>query len=210
MNLFSFKIILSKIIKIIFPVKGKNNLIKNKSKFYKLKFDVIGNGNVIELGRNAIIINCLIYIRGNSNKIYIQPNCHISNSVFWIEGEDCEIMIKNKTSIGGAHFGVAEKNKKILIEKNCMLSDNIYITTTDAHSILTLNDIRINHDEDVLIKENVWIGKNVTILKGSKIKENSIIGACSLVRGDIEPNSIYAGVPVKKIKENIKWIRERI
>lgn len=50
------------------------------------------------------------------------------------------------------------------------------------------------------------IGDNVTIFAGAKITgnirvgDNSIIATNSVVLSDVEPNSIYAGVPAKKIK----------
>ena len=45
---------------------------------------------------------------------------------------------------------------------------------------------------------------NSIILKGAVIGENSIIGAGSVVTGEVLPNSIYAGNPaifIKKINE---------
>lgn len=56
--------------------------------------------------------------------------------------------------------------------------------------------------KDVVIKDNVFIGANCTILPGSIINENVVIGAGSIIKGTLEENSIYAGVPCKKIKSN--------
>lgn len=50
------------------------------------------------------------------------------------------------------------------------------------------------------------VGDNVTIFSGAKILGNvkigdgSVIGANSVVISDIEPNSVYAGIPAKKIR----------
>lgn len=49
------------------------------------------------------------------------------------------------------------------------------------------------------IKDNVFIGKGTTILRGVTIGENTIVGACSLVNKSLEPNSVYGGVPAKRI-----------
>ncbi|MFR5992243.1 MAG: acyltransferase [Mediterraneibacter faecis] len=38
---------------------------------------------------------------------------------------------------------------------------------------------------------NVWIGANVTILKGTKIGDNAVIGANAVVFGNIPENAIY-------------------
>lgn len=52
----------------------------------------------------------------------------------------------------------------------------------------------------VVIEENVWIGTNVTILRGVTVGKNAIIAACALVNKDIPSNTIVAGVPAKIIK----------
>ena len=49
------------------------------------------------------------------------------------------------------------------------------------------------------IKDNCFIGANSTILPNVTIGPNSIVGAGSLVRSNIEPNSVYAGVPARRI-----------
>lgn len=51
----------------------------------------------------------------------------------------------------------------------------------------------------ITVKDNVFIGRNTTILRGVTIGENTIVGACSLVNKSLEPNSVYAGVPAKRI-----------
>lgn len=56
-------------------------------------------------------------------------------------------------------------------------------------------------DADVIVHDDVWIGANSVILKSVIIGTGSIIAAGSVVTKDVEPFSIYAGVPAKKIKE---------
>jgi chloramphenicol O-acetyltransferase type B len=51
-----------------------------------------------------------------------------------------------------------------------------------------------------IIENDGWVGYGSTILGGVKIGEGSIIGAGSLVTKDVEPYSIYAGVPAKRIR----------
>lgn len=51
----------------------------------------------------------------------------------------------------------------------------------------------------IIIEDNCFIGAMTTILPGVTIGRNSIIGACSLVNSDIKPDSVYAGVPAKRI-----------
>lgn len=53
---------------------------------------------------------------------------------------------------------------------------------------------------DVLIGNDVWIGRGAVILSGVKIGDGAVIGAGSVVTKDVEPYSIVAGNPAKHIK----------
>lgn len=52
----------------------------------------------------------------------------------------------------------------------------------------------------MLIKSNVWIGYGAVINKGIVIENGTVVGANSVVTKNIEANSVYAGVPAKKIR----------
>ncbi len=51
----------------------------------------------------------------------------------------------------------------------------------------------------VTIGNDVWIGHNACIMPGVKIGNGAVIGAGAVVTKDVEPYSIVAGVPAKKI-----------
>lgn len=53
----------------------------------------------------------------------------------------------------------------------------------------------------IVVGDGCWIGANVTILPGVTIGKGCIIGAGSVITKDCSPNSIYLGVPAKRVKE---------
>ncbi|WP_312955803.1 acyltransferase [Stutzerimonas nitrititolerans] len=53
----------------------------------------------------------------------------------------------------------------------------------------------------VTIKNDVWVGANVTILKGVTIGEGAIIAAGSVVTRSVPSYSIVAGVPARVVKQ---------
>ena len=57
-----------------------------------------------------------------------------------------------------------------------------------------------NTVESVVIGNDVWIAANCTILRGSKISDGAVIGAKSLVKGEIERESIAVGIPARHKK----------
>ena len=50
------------------------------------------------------------------------------------------------------------------------------------------------------IGENVFIGVNAIILKGSKIGNNCVIGAGAVVSGEFEDNCVIAGNPARVVR----------
>lgn len=55
-------------------------------------------------------------------------------------------------------------------------------------------------DKPLSIGNDVWIGANVTVLRGIRIGDGAVIGANSLVNKDIPPYAIAVGNPAKVIK----------
>jgi len=60
----------------------------------------------------------------------------------------------------------------------------------------------------VIICDDVWVGLGSIILSGVTIGEGSIIAAGSVVTKDVEPYSIYAGNPARKIRDRFETSSE--
>lgn len=195
----------------LFPINGSSNIIINKSIIPYFKKRIIGNGNNIYIA-NGKLDKLSIFIQGNNNIIKIREKTRIKNLELWIEDDNCEIIIDSLTSIESAHIAAVENNSKVYIGRDCMISSNVRIVTTDSHSIIDLkSNLRINYAKDVYIGNHVWLGANVSILKGSKILENSVVGINSIVNKYFDtPNVVIAGQPARVVKKNINWERKRI
>ena len=84
-----------------------------------------------------------------------------------------------------------------------MIGPNTIIADYDGHVVWPPSERWTKSDSgvEITIESNVWIGMNCIILKGVKIGSGSIIAAGSVVIGQVDPNSLYAGNPAKKIKQ---------
>jgi len=51
----------------------------------------------------------------------------------------------------------------------------------------------------IVIGDDVWLGANTVVLDGAVIGQGCVIAAGSVVRGELEPYSIYAGAPAKRV-----------
>ncbi|MFR9652841.1 MAG: gamma carbonic anhydrase family protein [Rikenellaceae bacterium] len=77
------------------------------------------------------------------------------------------------------------------------------------------NDVSVGHNVTIhgaRIEDNCLIGMGSTILDNAVVASGCIIAANALVLSDskLEPNSLYAGVPAKRIKEVSQEQREQI
>jgi acetyltransferase-like isoleucine patch superfamily enzyme len=74
----------------------------------------------------------------------------------------------------------------------------------DHHHISYLG--RQERDPRIVIGNHVWVGSNVTVLKGSRIPDGCVIAAGAVVCSVFEkPNCLIAGNPAKVIREQISW-----
>lgn len=193
------------------PIKGSNNEILNLGVFENVTFDIVGDNNRIEVGKNSRIRDTLIYMRGNNHKLVIKENCNYDGGELWIEDNNGAIIIHGQTTVEHAHLAVTEPFSILEIHKDCMLARNVEIRTGDSHSIIdTATRQRINKAANVFLGEHVWIGAHVKILKGVTIGSNSVIGTGSIVTSSIPSDSVAAGVPAKVIRQGITWDRGRI
>ena len=65
---------------------------------------------------------------------------------------------------------------------------------------VTIDEKLPENDLPVTIEDGVWIGANVTILKGVTIGRGSVVAAGSVVTKSCAPYSIIGGVPAKLIR----------
>ena len=136
-------------------------------------------------------------------------------------GKNSEIFFGNSVCLGPGTSLVVKKNAKLSIDdntyitsnthiesvneisigKNCAISWGITIIDDDHHEIVNVGSL----DRSVFIGNHVWIGCNCTILKGTKIGNNCVVSAGSVVWGNFPDNSMIAGNPAKIINSEVIW-----
>ena len=111
---------------------------------------------------------------------------------------DAKITIGANTSINNAFTATAEK--QINIGKYVKIGYLCNISDSNFHDLNPKN--RNNSDPNpkaVIIEDHVFIGNQVTILKGVRIGKNSVVGANAVVTKSFPENVIIAGNPAKII-----------
>ena len=119
----------------------------------------------------------------------------------------CEFRSPGKISIGsGTVIGdkcLIDGRGGVIFGKSCNLSSEVRIWT-GQHSVQSSS---FDYERSpVIIGDRVWISSNVIILPGVTVGDGAVIAAGAVVTKDVEPYSIVAGVPAKKIGERNKDI----
>ncbi|MFA6808433.1 MAG: acyltransferase [Eubacteriales bacterium] len=100
-----------------------------------------------------------------------------------------EVQIGENTSLNYGCMIVS--HEKIIIGKDVQFGPNvlIYDHDHDFRKKNGLKDLKYKTSK-IEIGDNVWIGANTIILKGSKIGNNCVIGAGSVIKGKFEDNTV--------------------
>lgn len=125
--------------------------------------------------------------------------------------DDCIINSCSMVELGdnvaiGPRAVLYAKYKKIVFGNNIMLGPGVTLVSGD-HNIRKIGVAMIdNHekmpedDSEIIIEDDVWIGANVTILKGVTIGRGCVIAAGSVVTKSIPAYCIGGGIPCRIIK----------
>ncbi|MBR4502324.1 MAG: acyltransferase [Clostridia bacterium] len=111
-------------------------------------------------------------------------------------------IIGNNTSINSNN--IITCHESIEIGDNCQFSPNVHVYDHD-HDFRGTGGLKAMKFKTAPIKigDNVWIGANTVILRGTEIGNNCVIGAGSVVKGKYEDGSVIVQkrtVDVRKIE----------
>lgn len=189
-------------------VKGKGNRLEAyRAKVSHCTFKLEGEKNRVEC--QGLLKKAEIHIKGDNNRIIISDGGEIRNIKLWIKGHENEIRIGRNVIFNGGRIVCAGYKNEVTIDEDCMFAERIEIWASDTHPIYKDGRI-INPSQPIYIGSHVWVGTNVTILKGSTLNDGCIIGMGSLVKGEVPARVIYAGNPAKVLKEDVEWDKSTI
>jgi acetyltransferase-like isoleucine patch superfamily enzyme len=150
-----------------------------------------GHPKFNRIPRSRIVIGsgCKFNSSPSSNLIGVNRPCILSTLA-----EGAAIEIGSNCGFSGTVIGSAAR---IFIGDNVRCGANTLITDTDWHT----DDPRTGPDAPIEIGSNVWLGVNVTVLKGVSIGCGTVVGAGSIVAGSLPGNVIAAGAPARVIRK---------
>lgn len=207
-NLFR---LIKSLVKFMVKIKSRFQLSFYRMYFPKSKFgeNIVLHGSPLfrllgaaEFGGNLIFRNATRYNPAGINKkcsIYVAPGARLRIGDF--SGfSGCSIYCARSVDIG----------------KYCNFGVNVFIWDTDFHPLeyekRRTHDVDAINSQPVVIGDDVFVGGNSLILKGARIGDRAVIGAGSVVTGNVPNDELWAGNParfIRKLEPNSQSKAER-
>jgi len=154
-------------------------------------------------------------------QVGLVPSHHIRRFVYRALGAEIgkNVVFHFRTEVRGPHRlkigdgtivgdnALLAAQRGLTIGKNVNLSSNVSIYSgahdhRDPHFRSTAATTR-----PITIGDRVWIGSNAIILTGVNIGEGAVICAGAVVTKDVEPYTVVAGIPARKVNERPRDLR---
>lgn len=187
---------------LLYKIYGKNILAGCRLKIKGVK-NIQTNG-VLRIGLNYVGFmhkNDRTHLNINGSLIF-----HDSFSI----GKGCRFDIgSNAVAEFGSNSGITSNATFIIMHgikvgDSCVISWGCQFMDDDFHRLSYQG--RKEKDPPIELGNHVWIGSNVTVLKGSKIPDGCVVASGSVVCSKFDkPHCLIAGNPAKIIREDVSW-----
>lgn len=138
----------------------------------------------------------------------------LARHVFGSCGKNIKIFTHVRVSFG---YNL-EVGDDVVIHRHVLLDDRGGIEIGDGSSVSDFANV-YSHSHNIVDGRIVYLSKTVigrgvrityhaTILAGTRLADDSMVGAGSMLTKDTEPHWVYVGVPARKVKEKSAEERE--
>lgn len=92
------------------------------------------------------------------------------------------------------------------IGARCIVADWVYMGDFDHRT----DDVHVPIKDQGIVKspvcigDDVWVGVKASVLRGADIGPGSVVAAHAVVRGDVPPFSVVAGVPGRVVRDRVE------
>lgn len=145
---------------------------------------------------------------GEHSEICCPQNVRLGDGIYLDRGfvlracDRATIVIGNDFGANGNVRLIADCGGRIEIGDKVIIGPNVVIRAAD-HAMERI-DVPIREQGHsagtIVIGNDVWIAANVVVLRGARIGDHAVIGAGSVVTGEIPSFAVAAGAPARVIR----------
>jgi acetyltransferase-like isoleucine patch superfamily enzyme len=152
----------------------------------------------VQIDSSCLIREGVKIVCTDGGKLKIGTNTDIGRNVELVVRGGC-LIIGNNVCLGVG--SVLVSSLEIHVGDDTLIAE--YVVIRDQDHEIQPRPIRRNGSvkSPIKIGSDCWLGAKVTVLRGSTIGNGAVIGAHSLVRGEVDAFSLAVGTPAKVVKQ---------
>ena len=181
------------------PYYGRHRLARVFPQGYFGRAEIAHSG--LQLGEHVFVDDrVLIYRDKDGGPVALADHVHIHRDTIIQTGAGGHVSLGERTSVQprchfAAYVGPIVVGEAVQVAPNCALfSYNHSLEPGEP-----MCDQPLHSDGGISIEDDVWLGSGVTVLDGACIRTGAVIAAGAVVRGEIPPYAVAAGVPARVI-----------
>lgn len=162
----------------------------------------------ISFGRNVFIGDHVVFFQAPGGKsIVLNDRAHIYGDTSIQTGSGGSIKIGENSHIH-PHCQLSAYKSAIIIGREVQIAPNCAFYPYN-HGIAPgtpIQDQPLTSKGDIVIDDDAWLGYSVIVLDGVHIGEGAVVGAGSIVTGNIPSRAVVTGAPARvvKMRDDIK------
>ena len=164
-----------------------------------------GDGSHVLIGEGANSFERMSLTCGPSSTVHIGHGVRLASVQMYV-CPHAKLLIGPHSSFANEGQIFVHEAKPVTIGHACLIAEGVNFWVSDAHSIIDIETgRRCNHARPIHVGHRVWLGRNVSVFKGANIGDEAIIGAHSIVTGEIPANTLAIGSPARVVREGVTW-----
>lgn len=157
--------------------------------FFKTLLDIfLPNAHIFNRARGELLG---LFFRSKGKRFALASGCIIN----------CPWNLEVKDDVYIAHNCWLNASAGLVISNGVIVSPGVVLATTSHDRVNDMVALHKSKISPIHIGEGVWIASNSVITRGVTLGAGGVIGACSTVIKDTEPNTMYSGNPAVAVKE---------
>jgi acetyltransferase-like isoleucine patch superfamily enzyme len=148
----------------------------------------------VTFGEGTWIYSSFAFVHDRSDgRVTVGRHSGVYNGSFFDLGESGEVRIGDYCTVVGAVFAT---NGLVVIEDFAFIAHEV--TVADTHAA-TPGPAVPAVGPGIVIGENAWIGARAVLLSGARIGRNAVVGAATVIDGEVPDGAIVAGNPYRVV-----------
>jgi len=156
----------------------------------------------VTIGERSWLYSSFAFVHHRSERdpsVRIGPDSGLYRGTHFDLGPQGRVEIGRCCTVDGATFS---SNDRIMIGDYTLIAYGVVIAGSgfpvppDARAAMG-EDSRLEHQREVRIGDDAWIGARAVVLGGSTVGNGAIIGAAAVVEGEVPDYAIAAGNPAR-------------